>query len=102
MIPFQKPAQSQPTNSSPAWRRQLATLKLFDTFIVICNPISTDAHKAARRIQELKHLFPDAEHIVLNTARGGRSANGRLLAKYADKFGRRTLLCVAGGDGTMN
>ncbi|HEU4966333.1 MAG TPA: hypothetical protein VFT53_02520, partial [Candidatus Saccharimonadales bacterium] len=86
MIPFQKPAQPPTTDSNPVWRHQLAALKLFDTFIVICNPISTDAHKAARRIQELKRLFPDAEHIVINTARGGRGANGRLLSKYADKF----------------
>lgn len=97
-----KPAAPQSTDNNPGWKRQLSGLRLFDTFIVICNPISTDAHKAARRIQELKQLFPDAEHIVINTARGGRGANGRLLSKYADKFGRRTLLCVAGGDGTMN
>ncbi|MGI0135132.1 MAG: diacylglycerol kinase family protein [Candidatus Micrarchaeaceae archaeon] len=75
---------------------------MFDRFIVICNPISTDAHKATRKIQDLKHLYPTAEHIIVNTVRGGRSANGRLLSRYADKLGRRTLLCVAGGDGTMN
>jgi diacylglycerol kinase family enzyme len=75
---------------------------VFDRFIIVCNPISTDAHKAARRIQDLRHLFPEAEHIVINTVKGGRSANSRYLAKYADKFGPRTLLGVAGGDGTMN
>ena len=99
---FKKKHETDQAESNPAWSRHLARLTLFDTFIIICNPISTDAHKAARRIQDLKHLFPNAEHIVLNTVRGGRSANARHLAKYASKFGRRTLLCVAGGDGTMN
>lgn len=75
---------------------------MFDVVIVLCNPISTDAHKATRRIQELRQLFPNAEHIVVNTLRGGRNANAHRLEHYGNKLGERTLLCIAGGDGTIN
>jgi diacylglycerol kinase family enzyme len=75
---------------------------LFDRLIVIRNPISTDAHRAARRIHELRELCPSCDVIVLDTKRGGRPPNAQLLKRHQAELGERTLLCIAGGDGTVN
>lgn len=74
----------------------------FERLIIIRNPVSTDAHRAARRIRDLQKLCPTSEIIILDTKRGGRPPNLTLLQAYADKLGEQTLLCIAGGDGTVN
>lgn len=74
----------------------------FRRFLIIRNPVSTNAAIAARRISELQRAFPAVEAIVVETLPGGREANARLLRPYGPKLGRQTLLCIAGGDGTIN
>jgi diacylglycerol kinase family enzyme len=74
----------------------------FRHFLVVRNPVSTNAATALRRIAALKRAFPGAEHITVETLPGGRAANAGLLEPYAHKLGPDTLLCIAGGDGTIN
>jgi diacylglycerol kinase family enzyme len=74
----------------------------FERYIVLCNPVSTDAHKTAQRIREIRQLAPQQEIIIINTVPGGLEANAALLQAYGDRLGEQTLLCIAGGDGTVN
>lgn len=74
----------------------------FERLIVLRNPVSTDAHRAARRIRDLQQQQPDAELIILDTRRRGREANAALLRQHSNKLGEHSLLCIAGGDGTIN
>ena len=74
----------------------------FDRYIILRNPISTDAHKALERIQELQALHKDSEIAVVETLPGGREANVQVIKGLAEKLGRRTLLCIAAGDGTVS
>jgi diacylglycerol kinase family enzyme len=73
----------------------------FDRFLVILNPAGTSARQSRVRIRELKKLFPNTPLDVLHTSPKGRLANQQLLASQKDKLGTGTLLCVAGGDGTV-
>lgn len=79
-----------------------AALALFDRYIVIHNPVSADAYKTAERLRELRRLRSKGKVFILDTLPGGNKANGHLLRQHADKLGERTLLCVAGGDGTVS
>lgn len=74
----------------------------FRRFLVVRNPVSTNAAMALKRITALKRAFPGAEHVIVETLPGGRAANKALLEPHADKLGPDTLLCIAGGDGTIN
>ncbi len=77
-------------------------LDLFDHYIVIQNPASTDARKTSERVRELQRLRADSGLTILNTLPGGRAANDHLLEQCRDQLGSRTLLCIAAGDGTVN
>lgn len=79
-----------------------AALSLFDRYVVVHNPASTDAHKTDERLRELRRLRRKSEIIVIETSADGKRANKHLLRQYADKLGKRTLLCIAAGDGTVN
>jgi len=81
---------------------QEGTSKPFRRFLVVRNPVSTNAHTAVRRIADLERSFPDMECAVIETLPGGREANAALLRPFAKKLGKDTLLCIAGGDGTIN
>jgi hypothetical protein len=74
----------------------------FERFIVVVNPKSTNAHNTGRRVEELREITPSAEVIIIETSADGRLANMRLLQRYSDMLGERTLLCIAAGDGTIN
>jgi len=74
----------------------------FSKIIVLCNPASTRAGTAKKRIQELRQLVPDEYFLLLETSDQGREANMQLLFKHVDMLGPKTLLCVAAGDGTIN
>ena len=75
---------------------------VFDRYVVVRNPTSTESHRAQARIYELRTLQPAAELTVLDTRAGGREQNRHLLENLRDKLGPRTLLCIAAGDGTVN
>lgn len=74
----------------------------FDKFVVIYNPVSTNARRSRRRIAELKELFPSKEVNIVETSPDGLEANKKLIAKEAEKFDNRTLVCIAAGDGTVS
>lgn len=74
----------------------------FDKFIVIYNPMSTNARRSRRRIAELKDLFPSKDVDVIETSPDGLEANKALIAGEAKKFTKNTLLCIAAGDGTVS
>jgi diacylglycerol kinase family enzyme len=74
----------------------------FDTCIVIYNPISTQAQRAMGYTSELRGFFPPDDLIFIPTSPEGKQANKKLIVDQAEKLGSRTLLVVAGGDGTVN
>jgi len=74
----------------------------FDTCVIVYNPTSTQAIHAHERIQKLRELFPESAVTLIRTSPEGREANKQLLCAQADKLGGRTLLAIAGGDGTIN
>ncbi|HEV2412405.1 MAG TPA: CDP-alcohol phosphatidyltransferase family protein [Candidatus Saccharimonadales bacterium] len=74
----------------------------FKNVLVFCNPTSTNAQKVPSLIDELHSVYPSVSFDIIQTTAGGREANKDLLAKYIDKLGPQSLLCVAGGDGTVN
>jgi diacylglycerol kinase family enzyme len=80
----------------------MTRLTPFDSFLIIRNPASTSVTAANRRIAELQRAFPSATCHIIDTRPGGKAANRALLHDQAGQLGRRTLLCVAGGDGTIN
>lgn len=75
---------------------------VFDRFTIIQNPASTTAQVANQSIQELRQLYPACDIIVLKTKPGGPAANSNLFEPCATKLGKRTLMIIAGGDGTVN
>lgn len=79
-----------------------ACLVTFRRFVIVRNPVSTNAALAAKRIADLRHAFPDIECTAIDTVPDGRTANAKLLRKHAALLGPDTLLGIAAGDGTVN
>jgi diacylglycerol kinase family enzyme len=74
----------------------------FTRCIVLVNPVSTHANQVDRRVAALRKAFPGKDVRILHTLPEGRTANQQLLAKHAKLLGPHTLLCIGGGDGTVN
>lgn len=74
----------------------------FQRCIILCNPVSTHAAAAQRRIRELQRIFGSDAVEVIETSEKGEAANRRLLIRQGDKLGPNTLLGIAAGDGTTN
>lgn len=74
----------------------------FRRIIVLANPISTHADKIPQRVKALEAHYPDVPLTIIQTVPGGRSANIALLAEHRALLGPDTLLCIAGGDGTVH
>ena len=51
---------------------------------------------------EIENTFQQGSVEVLETSKNGDLATAAKLRMHADKFGPRTLFCVAAGDGTVN
>lgn len=84
-------------------KRPVTGVKLaFDTCCVFYNPNSTNAAQSRSRIETLEELFPPGTVALIETSGDGTEANRRLLINIANKLGARTLLAVAGGDGSVN
>ncbi len=75
---------------------------MFERIVILCNPGSTGAHKTDHRIYELHKLLPDAKIVKIRTSPDGYAANVAILNANRYLFGEKTLLCIAGGDGTVN
>lgn len=73
----------------------------FKQIIILHNPNSTNSETASRHIEEIKRIFPDVPCSVIQTASSALKTIERLRTSK-NKLGRETLLCVAGGDGTVN
>jgi len=74
----------------------------FSHCLVFYNPVSTNAAARKQRIASLQHILENCTVEVIETQADGLEANRALLERYAEKLGPRTLLCIAGGDGTTN
>ena len=74
----------------------------FEKFIIIYNPASTNSRRSRKRIAELKELFPSKEVIVEETSPGGYDENRKIIIKLAKKFDKKTVVCIAAGDGTVS
>ena len=74
----------------------------FERIVILQNPVSTDAHKADGIIKLLQRLSKESDFIIINTKAGGYEKNAKEIRNYAHLFSERTLLCIAGGDGTVN
>jgi diacylglycerol kinase family enzyme len=74
----------------------------FNKVVILCNPASTHADAAKKRIRELRRLVAGEHFLLLETSDRGREANIKLLFKYINMLGSDTLLAIAAGDGTIN
>ncbi|HJQ07931.1 MAG TPA: diacylglycerol kinase family protein [Candidatus Saccharimonadales bacterium] len=74
----------------------------FKRFVVLRNPVSTNAEQVQRRIQELHELFPETLMDIIETSAAGKDGTRRRLSRHAHLLGPHTLLCIGGGDGTTN
>ena len=86
----------------PDQRAGATDTPLFDTCIVIYNPISTQAQRAMKYTEQLQDFFSPDDLIFIPTSPEGKQANKALIVTQSAKLGKRTLLVVAGGDGTVN
>lgn len=73
----------------------------FDRFVILKNPASTNIRTAERYIAELRKMFPGATFKTIKVGRTP-SETFKKLQSAASQLGPRTLLCIAGGDGTVN
>ncbi|HEX8763386.1 MAG TPA: diacylglycerol kinase family protein [Candidatus Saccharimonadales bacterium] len=74
----------------------------FDYLITLRNPHSTHTITAKNRIEQIKHTLHVKEVIDLELHAGEGKTTDVLLDSCRNKLGPRTLLCIAGGDGTVN
>lgn len=73
----------------------------FKRVVILNNPNSTNSDTAQRHIEEIKKLFPTTPCDVIQTASSTPRTMARL-RENREKLGKDTLMCVAGGDGTVN
>lgn len=73
----------------------------FKRVVILYNPNSTNSDTAQRHIEEIKKLFAGMPCDMIQTAPSIPKTMARL-RENRDKLGKDTLLCIAGGDGTVN
>lgn len=73
----------------------------FKQVVILYNPNSTNSELAQRHISEIKQLLPEVPCELIQTASSALRTVERL-REHKDKLGQHSLLCVAGGDGTVN
>lgn len=69
--------------------------------ILVINPQSTNIHRIKKRSQELDRLFPGQTITTIETTPRRAQLNTRLKKMLVGQEGT-TLLCIGGGDGTLN
>lgn len=74
----------------------------FNKIVVIYNPASTNAQHFKRRVETISKLFPNAPISTVKTSPDGRDANRKIIIGQKKLLGRKSLLCIAAGDGTVN
>jgi hypothetical protein len=74
----------------------------FERVIIIRNPVSTHAERAAKYVKDVRAQFASIEVVVLKTVRGGIEANEARLREHDELFDGKTLVGVVAGDGTFN
>jgi hypothetical protein len=74
----------------------------FDHVLILINPWSTHIDAARPRIARLRQLLGDSKVHMLEIGDGPGKSSRELLAKHQKFLGSNTLLCVVGGDGTVN
>jgi len=75
---------------------------LFKQVIILVNPWSTHIAAARQRIAQLQTVCKDCLVYILEIQNDPRHSTTELLDVYKHALGPETLLCVAGGDGTVN
>lgn len=73
----------------------------FKRIVTIVNPRSTHAAAALRRQKKIESLFPEAKKLHIELSKNQKSIKDLLIARKT-WLGTKTLLCIAGGDGTIN
>ena len=74
----------------------------FERFLVVYNPASTNAKTSHKYIDELQRIFPAAEIETIETTDDEKNTARKILEKLVKSSDKKTLLCIAGGDGTVN
>ncbi len=74
----------------------------FDKFVMLINPRSTNGYRAEAWIADIRRLAGRRQVIVLTMMTGDTAENAVMLRAQANKLGPKTLLCIAGGDGTVS
>jgi diacylglycerol kinase family enzyme len=73
---------------------------VFERIFVLFNPASTRAKRSAKRIAELKRLYPGKVEVI-KTSPKGRAGNQAVIHKLAKRLTTKTLIVIAAGDGTV-
>jgi diacylglycerol kinase family enzyme len=83
-------------------RQQHSWVSAFETCLIIYNPASTQATRSMSYIEALRTVFTEDAVIFVPTSPEGKQANRALVTAQAEKLNSKTLIVVAGGDGTVN
>ncbi len=85
--------QPAPTNLSPTPE--------FTKILLVVNPLSSHARRVRGRARELQKLFPQREIDVIETTKEPARFRRKLTSQLSSNT-EATLLCIGGGDGTVN
>ncbi len=78
-----------------------ALLRKLSRVIIVVNPQSSNVHRIEKRGQELHKLFPDKTIALVETTAQASELDAKLKKEIMRQPGR-TLICIGGGDGTVN
>lgn len=74
----------------------------FERCVVVVNPASTNYARGQRLIKQLSSLFPKDKFEVIELGISDYDRPSWLITRLNASIGRKTLLAIAGGDGTNN
>jgi diacylglycerol kinase family enzyme len=75
---------------------------VFDRILVLVNPWSTHIVAARQRIAQLQAIYTHGSIHIIEIRDDPEHSTTALLNAHKRSLGPKTLLCVAGGDGTVN
>lgn len=74
----------------------------FERCIILVNPSSTSRHRSQTFIKQLRGTFPKGRFETIKISEQDYKDSSELGKQIASKVKAKTLLCVAGGDGTVS
>lgn len=74
----------------------------FKHCVIIVNPSSTHIKRGMKFVTQLQKLFPGDAHHIIKTTREDYKDPTELIKQLNDTLDAKTLLCIAGGDGSIS